>query len=617
VTGAAINLSGAVPAANWQISGWTGTTNDASTAAANTVSMPAAAHSVSVIYEKDIDVSQPTVTIEQGAAQADPASAVPVVFDVVFSEDVTGFESADVAITGTAKGTKVVTVNGSGSAYTVEVKGITSSGSIIANIAAGAAEDGAANLSQASSSVDNTVTFSMPAKPGKPRLLLPASGVIIDSLKPAFDWSDSSPAAAYYQIQVGTSSRFTAGTLVIDETNIVDSSYTVGADLLPGMRYYWRVRGYNGAEVAGSWTSARSLRTPLEVANLVTVGAGEVLLTDRPDFNWDNVAGATKYRLQISKTDTFRRLVLNKLSASSELTPTSDLPVNSVLYWRVRAESAYVAGPWSEVRDFTTGNPPSVPSLSSPKNKSLTTNYLPKLDWRNSSVPKGTVFDHYQVQVSALADFSVLLVNEETEVGVANSEYTLEDEMTPNTVYYWRVRAFNETSEYSGWSAVWTVRAAMLPPVLSAPADGGAALLTDRPEFDWEDRDGAIGYVIQVSKVNTFRSLLLNKKTTTSTYVPTSDLPADSVLYWRVQAKGANGPSLWSEVWSFTTGNPPSVPSLSSPGNKALTTDYTPRFDWSNSSVPAGTTLASYQIQVATEPEFGATVIDNDAVLAW
>jgi predicted phage tail protein len=187
--------------------------------------------------------------------------------------------------------------------------------------------------------------------------------------------------------------------------------------------------------------------------------------------------------------------------------------------------------------------------------------------------------------------------------------------MTPNTVYYWRVRAFNETSEYSGWSAVWTVRAAMLPPVLSAPADGGAALLTDRPEFDWEDRDGASGYVIQVSKVNTFRSLLLNKKTTTSAYVPTSDLPADSVLYWRVQASGANGPSLWSEVWSFTTGNPPSVPSLSSPGNKALTTDYTPRFDWSNSSVPAGTTLASYQIQVATEPEFGATVIDNDAVL--
>jgi hypothetical protein len=178
-------------------------------------------------------------------------------------------------------------------------------------------------------------------------------------------------------------------------------------------------------------------------------------------------------------------------------------------------------------------------------------------------------------------------------------------------VYYWRVRSFNETSEYSGWSAVWTLRAAMLAPVLSAPANGGAALLTDRPEFDWEDRAGATGYVIQVSKVANFKSLVLNKKTTTSAYVPTSDLPGDTVLYWRVQASGANGPSLWSEVWSFTTGNPPSVPSLVSPANKAKVNDLTPRFDWSNSSLPTGTTLARYQIQVATEATFGATVIDT------
>jgi len=613
VMGEVITLSGALPDSGWHIGGWLGSDDDASMADSNTVTMPAAAHTASVMYEEVIDTSQPTVTINQGAGQADPASAVPVVFDVLFSEDVTGFESADVTITGTAKGTKVVTVSGSGAAYTVEVKGITSSGSLIANIAAGAAQDGAANLSQASTSIDNSVTFAMPAAAGKPKLLQPGSAVIIGSLKPAFDWTDSLPAAMYYQIQVGTSSRFTAASLVIDQNNIVESNYTAGADLLPGMRYYWRVRGYNGAEVAGAWSSARSFRTPLEAANLVTVGAGEELKTDRPDFNWDNVAGATKYRLQISKNNLFRGLVLNKVVSTSELTPPSDLPVNSHLYWRVRAESAYVTGPWSEVRDFTTVNPPSVPVLVSPKNKALTTNYLPKLDWKNSSVPAGTVFDHYQVQVSAQADFSVLLVDEEIDPGVANSEYTLEDELTPNTVYYWRVRAFNEKSEYSGWSTVWTLRAAMLAPVLSAPENGGAPLLTDRPEFDWEDRAGASGYIIQVSKVATFKSVVLNKKTTTSAYVPTSDLPADSVLYWRVQASGPNGPSLWSEVWSFTTGNPPSVPSLVSPANKALTKNYSPKFDWGNSSAPAGTVFSYYRIQVSTDPAFGTTVINDTA----
>ena len=50
VAGALIQLSGAVPVADWQIDGWNGTGNDASTADTNTVTMPAAAHSAGVIY---------------------------------------------------------------------------------------------------------------------------------------------------------------------------------------------------------------------------------------------------------------------------------------------------------------------------------------------------------------------------------------------------------------------------------------------------------------------------------------------------------------------------------------------------------------------------------------
>ncbi|PKO13235.1 MAG: hypothetical protein CVU39_20265 [Chloroflexi bacterium HGW-Chloroflexi-10] len=50
VAGESISLSGAAPSSGWQISSWTGTTNNASTAATNTVSMPAGAHSISVNY---------------------------------------------------------------------------------------------------------------------------------------------------------------------------------------------------------------------------------------------------------------------------------------------------------------------------------------------------------------------------------------------------------------------------------------------------------------------------------------------------------------------------------------------------------------------------------------
>jgi hypothetical protein len=50
LAGASIALSGAAPASGWQISGWTGTTNNASTASTNTVTMPASAHTANVNY---------------------------------------------------------------------------------------------------------------------------------------------------------------------------------------------------------------------------------------------------------------------------------------------------------------------------------------------------------------------------------------------------------------------------------------------------------------------------------------------------------------------------------------------------------------------------------------
>ena len=50
VAGETINLSGAAPDSGWQIDGWYGTGNDASTADTNSLSMPASAHQAGVDY---------------------------------------------------------------------------------------------------------------------------------------------------------------------------------------------------------------------------------------------------------------------------------------------------------------------------------------------------------------------------------------------------------------------------------------------------------------------------------------------------------------------------------------------------------------------------------------
>jgi hypothetical protein len=115
----------------------------------------------------------PTVTVNQAAGQVDPAGTSPIKFAVVFSEPVTGFTAGDVTIDGTAGGTKVVGLTGSGATYTASVTGMTTAGTVIATVAADVAVttaqignpgdplgDASVRPNKASTSTDNTVTWS-------------------------------------------------------------------------------------------------------------------------------------------------------------------------------------------------------------------------------------------------------------------------------------------------------------------------------------------------------------------------------------------------------------------------------------------------------------------------
>jgi cytoskeletal protein RodZ len=107
-----------------------------------------------------LDLSRPSVTIDQASGQADPASTAPINFTATFSEPVTGFNGSDVSITGTAGGTKTVVVTGGPTTYNVAVSGMTTAGTVIATIAANGAQDNVGNLNTASTSTDNSVTWS-------------------------------------------------------------------------------------------------------------------------------------------------------------------------------------------------------------------------------------------------------------------------------------------------------------------------------------------------------------------------------------------------------------------------------------------------------------------------
>ncbi len=109
-----------------------------------------------------VDTVAPTVTINQAAGQADPTRILPVNFTVFFSEPVTGFDAADISLTGSTLNTTAatITVTGSGAIYNVAVGNITTnSGSIRASVRSGAASDSVGNFSFASTSTDNVIAI--------------------------------------------------------------------------------------------------------------------------------------------------------------------------------------------------------------------------------------------------------------------------------------------------------------------------------------------------------------------------------------------------------------------------------------------------------------------------
>jgi predicted extracellular nuclease len=122
------------------------------------------------------DTTAPSVTINQAASQADPTGASPIVFDVVFSEPVTDFDdAADVDLSAsTAPGplSAVITPIDAQN-YTVSVSGMTGNGTVVASIPANAAVDAANNGNTASTSTDNTVTYSNTA----PTIAVAAGGM--------------------------------------------------------------------------------------------------------------------------------------------------------------------------------------------------------------------------------------------------------------------------------------------------------------------------------------------------------------------------------------------------------------------------------------------------------
>ncbi len=347
-----------------------------------------------------------------------------------------------------------------------------------------------------------------------------------------------------------------------------------------------------------STATPTSSSTPTSIILLPIPGSTPPNL--RPTFDWADIPGATSYNLVVSRYASYAYPLINISSAASTYTPGVDLPRNTLLYWRVRANLPN-AGPWV-TSTFKSPNPPYPPVLSSPANNALLTVYTPKLDWLASTLPTGVAFGAYQLEVDDNPDFSSPILARSI-LNAGSHEYAIPTALDANTTFYWRVRTLNSLGQYAAWSTR-SFRTALPAPSL-VPLSPPRHL---RPSVDWSDVPGATGYGLVMSIYSNFASPFLSVALTSSEYTLKTDLPRNYTIYWRVRAQGTNI-SAWSSS-SFKSPNPPYAVTLLSPAVGAVTS-LTPKLDWAAVTLPGGTVFAFYQLQVDDNADFSSPVFEK------
>jgi len=245
----------------------------------------------------------------------------------------------------------------------------------------------------------------------------------------------------------------------------------------------------------------------------------------------------------------------------------------------------------------------SAPNLLSPSNGSTNQPVTLTLDW--SDVTGAT---SYSIQVSTNSNFSTTILN---ETDLTMSQYKIPDDLSDNTLYYWRANASNN-QKTGPWSLVSNFTTQIVQVIsatnLLSPSNGSTNQpLT--PTLDWSDVKGVTSYSIQVSTNSNFSTTIVNETgLTTSQYVIPGDLSNNTLYYWRVNASNNQKTIPWSSVWNFTTQTVQviSAPNLLSPSNGSTDQQLTPTLDWSDVKG-----VTSYSVQVSTNSNFSTTIVNE------
>jgi hypothetical protein len=382
-----------------------------------------------------------------------------------------------------------------------------------------------------------------------PTLLSPTNGSTI--VEPVLEWQ-AVAGAAYYKVDLSTSATF----VPLDHTYNTYNTRITPATAIDNVTYYWRVSGVDAGDHVGTPSASWSFVKNIPAPTLVSPVNGSTIV--EPVLEWQAVAGAAYYKVELSTVDTFVPVAHTYNTYNTRITPSATIAL-STYYWRVSGVDAgdHVGTP-SASRTFTLNSPPapsdSTPQLLSPADTATITTD-PNFRWTRvigaaeyhlivSNDPGfGSSYDYVTSTYLSFTPY----------VGNAGTEWAY-----PNGTYYWKVQARNGSHVVITTSSARSFTKQMTLPLIS-PADG--APLTTDPTFQWTRVVGAHDYHLIVSKNPGFSSsydYVTPEYVSFTPYVGNAGTEwtyPNGTYYWKVEARDHSGTVIVTSAgWTFTKG---------------------------------------------------------------
>jgi hypothetical protein len=418
--------------------------------------------------------------------------------------------------------------------------------------------------------------------------LSPANGAVNQEANVILDWTAFSGITGYLY-QYDTSPTFNSANLY--NGSIGATSQVTTVNLLFNTTYYWRVRAYHATDTS-AFGPVWSFTTINQPTHLTPVN-GSIGTTLTPILDWTAFSGILGYQYRYSEDSTFATANYGVLGATSQVTlPT--LLYGTQYFWSVRAFHAADTTDWSMPWNFTTNfQMTNAPILIAPANGAI------NISLNGTQLEIGSVANatDYQYQISSNSNFSNSSFYTSTNLTLSLGT------LSPSSTYYWRARGRN-TAGNSPWSNPFTFSTVIsVPNAPSNLAPLNAAINIDWTGvyFNWSQVAGATGYLLIFDDNASFSSpTTIN---TIDNFYLTGVLNPNTIYYWQVQALNGSGGSVFSSIWSFTTGPVPAPLLLSPLNNSTSVAINNSVLTWS--AVSAAT---SYYVEYATNPTFTGSI---------